>query len=195
MNHSNFTEILTWIEWRLCSNPPCLEPSAQFHGSSLTGVTSSPHHCAQLALLPASLPGTWCAWAAPDTRQAMLTRRFRYSPCRTSPMRVQRHNGTSACIALLCNYSHLSLHFLRQLSLASPFLPPQGSFSEISWFTVAQEALCLGLARYVLHWRGQPDSEPVNLVIKYTENLHLNCCLCVPDALYSRSQWFMSFDW
>lgn len=106
---------------------------------------------------------------------------------------VQCHNAASACVALLCVCSHRLSRFLKQLSLASPFLPPQCDFPEIRWFTVARQAVCLGLAGYVLHRRWETDPKAVNSVIKHTGNAQTAVGVH-HIALYSRSHCFASFN-
>lgn len=87
-------------------------------------------------------------------------------------------NETSACTALLYVYSHPLLHILKELPLASPILPLQCDFSEISQFTMAHQAL--GLTEYYLHWRREPDPKPGNFAVEHIESLSLNCSLHVP---------------
>lgn len=73
---------------------------------------------------------------------------------------------------------HLFLHLFKQLSLASPFLPPQRDVSEINSFVVAPQALELDLAGSVLHCRRELDPKPVISVVNHAEVLHLSCRLC-----------------
>lgn len=78
-----------------------------------------------------------------------------------------------ACTATAC------CMFWKSCLLLPPSSHPQCDLSEISRFTVAHQTLGLGLAGYVLRWRREPDTQPVNSVKKayrkFTSELAVAC--------------------